>query len=478
MPFDPFRRFRLRPNPVSTLPSSSEDDSDESSPERDRPRIIHVPAPKHGHKSGEPPLCIPNDGKSVSDKLAEGTHIALTLPKPPHQPHLDRPSKKPLKSGVANVTNPTVSVDALQPTAKPTLIRRMTSKLNISIPSRSGAQSLRSRPSTRTLPSDMGPTQGPRSPRATIAVSPTLPNGFVSKHHREAALRERGLLPPRKDLSEQEREADKRLACVPSPVGLTFDGSTEAERLKASWLATNRTSESSDSECGPPAPPSLQRTRTSSSSARDANSLRRSCEGKTDLPPAGRPSFCSSVHALSNSSHLEVLHEEPWEQAPVTPPLPLSPVKLAVIISGPVDSPPSPIFVESPISCSFSSHCPGSTLDSQSQSSYPAVLEKENFRLPASRRRTSDSGDRGRKVVVSSISRLGTRSLSNLRRSVAGSLRVPSSSTLSSADLSLIAQAPRSAIDPTMHSIGSIIRETRDIQDAESRRLSELAFLD
>lgn len=98
MPFDPFRRFRLRPNPVSTLPSSSEEDSDESSPERGRPRIIHVSAPKHAHKSADHPLHIPDSRKSASDKLTESTHIAVTLPK---SPHLDRPSKKQLKSGVA-----------------------------------------------------------------------------------------------------------------------------------------------------------------------------------------------------------------------------------------------------------------------------------------------------------------------------------------------------------------------------------------
>lgn len=80
-------------------------------------------------------------------------------------------------------------------------------------------------------------------------------------------------------------------------------------------------------------------------------------------------------------------------------------------------------------------------------------------------------------VVGSSLSRFGTRSLSNLRRSVAGSLRAPSSSALSTADLPPT-QAPRAAIDPTIHSIGSIIREAKDIQDAESRRLCELAFLD
>ena len=140
---------------------------------------------------------------------------------------------------------------------------------------------------------EMGPlTQGPRSPRAKIAVTPTLPNSFISKEHREAALRERGLLPPspRKDFSEQEREADDSLGSVPSPVSMTFHGSTEAERLKASWLAANRTSESSDSKCGPPAPSYLQGTRSLSSSvpSPDTNVLGPSGEGKMDLPPAGR----------------------------------------------------------------------------------------------------------------------------------------------------------------------------------------------
>jgi hypothetical protein len=356
------------------------------------------------------------------------------------------------------------------------LIRRVTSKLHISIPSRSNTQ-LRSRPSTRTLPGDLGPpTQGPRP---TIAVSPTLPNSFISKEHREAALRERGLLPPRKDLSEQERERDARLGCVPSPVGITFHGSTEAEQLKASWLAVNRTSESSDSECGPPAPPSLQGTRPPSSSVPppDANVLRRSGEGKTDLPPAGRPSFCSSVPPLSTSSYLDVLLEEPSEQGPITPPPLLLPANLPVIVSSPLEPPPSPMLAESPVSFTFSSHCPGSTLESQSQTSHSHGPEKENIRWPASRSRTSDSGGRPHKVVGYSLSRLGTRSLSNLRRSVAGSLRVPSSSALSTADLPP-SPTPRMAIDPTIHSLGSIIREARDIQDAESRRLSELAFLD
>ncbi|KAH0833011.1 hypothetical protein J3R83DRAFT_11996 [Lanmaoa asiatica] len=194
------------------------------------------------------------------EKAMESTRISLTLDK---APHTSPPSKKPSKPGVVSFTYPTGSVDPLRPSTKSTLIRRVTSKLNIIIPSKSSTQGLRSRPSTRTLPADMGhSTQGPRPPRAVVAVSPTLPNSFISKEHREAALRERGLLPPRKDLSEQEREADQRIGSAPSPANMTLDGLSEAERLKASWLSMNRTSKSNDSGRRPLALPYLQGTRT------------------------------------------------------------------------------------------------------------------------------------------------------------------------------------------------------------------------
>ena len=102
--FDPFRRFRLRSHPVPTAPSSSEEDSDESSPERDRLHIIHVAAPKNGRKSGERLVSIPGDGKTshgAPEKPTESTHITLTLDKAPPASHPERPSKKPSKSCVA-----------------------------------------------------------------------------------------------------------------------------------------------------------------------------------------------------------------------------------------------------------------------------------------------------------------------------------------------------------------------------------------
>ncbi|KAH7884467.1 hypothetical protein F5I97DRAFT_1812199 [Phlebopus sp. FC_14] len=169
-------------------------------------------------------------------------------------------------------------------------------------------------------------------------------------------------------------------------------------------------------------------------------------------------------------------------------------IRPPIIVSTPVEDSflPSPVVVESPISCSFSAYLdPAST--SQPHLSIPEVPtlpDKENNAVPfppppASRRRTTDSGDRRRKSVGQTLSKFGTNSLSNLRRSV-GSTRSSSTATFSTADLPpsptlpshLATQTPRMALSPTMHSRGSILLETRDIEDAESRRLCEMAFLD
>lgn len=103
-PLDPFRRFRLRSNTQLPPPSSSEEDSDESSPDHDTPRVIHIPAPKHPRKSGERLVSIPDNGKisrGAPENLSERAHIALSFGKSPDANHPERPSKKPSKSGVA-----------------------------------------------------------------------------------------------------------------------------------------------------------------------------------------------------------------------------------------------------------------------------------------------------------------------------------------------------------------------------------------
>ncbi|KIK94376.1 hypothetical protein PAXRUDRAFT_454127 [Paxillus rubicundulus Ve08.2h10] len=403
-----------------------------------------------------------------------------------------------------NTLPPSLSLQPSRPSAKPTFLRRVRSKLNISIPSsKPHTSGLQSQPPRTSREDAKSPSWLPRSPRVALPNTPSLPNAFVSKESREAALRERGLLPPRKDLSEQERVADERLGCAPLPFGAAVDGFSEAEQFKEEWLAMNRASQSGASDCALIALPHLENVVTRSKSMLELPSLsssacsspvgsRRSSEGKTDFAPAGRPSISSSVPPLSTSSYLEVLHEDPSEQGPITPPPPFTSVGLPIIISTPVeeDFPSSHAFAESPVSCSFRSHltAPGSASQSQLQLDERSSEDKIRtcFSPSATRRRTTDSGDRRRRPIGSTLSKFGTNSLTNLRRSVVGSLRIPSSTTLSTLDLPpspthsshLAAQVPRTAISPTMHSRGSILLETRDIEDAESRRLSELAFLD
>ncbi|KIJ67011.1 hypothetical protein HYDPIDRAFT_26420 [Hydnomerulius pinastri MD-312] len=516
-------RFRLRSKPVPTpAPSSSEDDSDLSSPERDQPRVsFHITTPKNGRKSGERLVSPPGSEKvsrGAPEKVMGSKGPALTLDDDAaHVEHIERQSKRPSKTGLVSLPNHDLPssppVKASPRTGKPTLIRRVTSRLHISIPtSKSHSHALQSPPThDRSSHDDMKlPTRLPRSPRVALPVSPTLPNSLVSKGNREAALRERGLLPPCKDLSEQEREADERLGSSPLPPDA--DGFSAASRLKEEWLAMNRTSQSSASDCASPAfPPHLSPNLDSSqlmsiSPAHSDSSCQRpsfetdsshpSCEGKADLLLAGRPSISSTVPPLSASSYLEVLHEDPSEQEPVTPPPPQTQMKPPIIISTPVEDmfPSSPAVVESPVSCSFPAYLapPGMVTQPQLPLDEPSSpSEKDSTRTPfppppTSRRRTTDSGDRRRRALGPTLSKFGTNSLSNLRRSVVGSLRIPSAGTLSTADLPpsptlpshVAAQAPRRALSPTIHSRGSILLGTRDIEDAESRRLSEMAFLD
>ena len=78
-------------------------------------------------------------------------------------------------------------------------------------------------------------------------------------------------------------------------------------------------------------------------------------------------------------------------------------------------------------------------------------------------------------------------SLSNLRRTVSGAIRSRGAQTpvppvpvnMASLPLGVGAGArARTPVAPTIHSPGTILLETRGIEDEESRRLSEMAFLD
>ncbi|KAF5372760.1 hypothetical protein D9615_010100 [Tricholomella constricta] len=94
------------------------------------------------------------------------------------------------------------------------------------------------------------PPNAPSSPPIHPHSPTQAASGFASKENREAALRERGLLPPLKsnaDLSRAEAERDRQLPVLPTPSSeeiLAVDGEVRkvsaASRVKEEWEARNK----------------------------------------------------------------------------------------------------------------------------------------------------------------------------------------------------------------------------------------------
>jgi len=370
------------------------------------------------------------------------------------------------------------------PAVKLSLVRRVTSKLRITVPT----NAVSSQPIMSPARSRDGAEHSSRlPPHTSLHQSHTLPDDFLSRERREAALRERGLRPPRKDLSEQEREADQRLTPAPLPVS-EQDEISAASKIKEEWLLMNSSAEIRASD---PSSPLSEQSGVAALPLPVSESLPRSltCDSdrthpdlKAEIPLIARPSISSSVLPLSQSSHLEVLEEEPAEHVPPTS----SPLRAQppIVISTPVEDsfpPSSLVLTESPVSCSSSSQLVPPESFPQQYPPLPASPDKENpcsqFPNPPARRRAMNSSNRSRSSVRNSLSKFGTNSLTNLRRSVIGSIRHSGST----ADLSISSSqpsSPRMAVSPTIHNRESIMFEANGIEDAESRRLSELAFLD
>lgn len=494
--FDAFRlRWWPKSNAKPLLPPSEDDSDRSSSPEGLEPRRIsfHITTPKNTDRPRDVQKAlpgIPTASKLFHDEVVNEKSSDHFL----QQPVEATEKLVGLLRSNTDIHKSSPPTTKPLPDMKPSLIRRVTSRLHINVPATPSSSQFKSSPPHPTpTPADVKPSsRPPRSPRVTLPCSPTLPNSFVSRENREAALRERGLLPPKKDLSEQEREADQRLAPIPA----LDNGFSAASKIKEEWMSINRSSETGASDSVYPRQlPSLSALSSGASplsySAFSSLPQPSTCDSdyirsdlNAEMPFRARSSISSSVPPLSPSSHLEVLEEEPAEHVPPTPPPPHH-VQPPIIISTPVEDsfpPGHAILADSPISSAFSTHLAPPEPPFQPHTSPPVIPDKDNpyssFPAPPpSRRRTIDSNVRRHSSVGSRLSRFGTNSLTNLRRSVIGSIRYSGSS----ADLSSTSSqhsCPRVAVRPTMHNRGSILFETKGIQDEESRRLSELAFLD
>ncbi|KAF9000652.1 hypothetical protein BDQ17DRAFT_1327605 [Cyathus striatus] len=194
----------------------------------------HPPSPKANslktRKSMLP--AILGSSRNPASKLAQ--QLTQDIANENHPDAVHSPANPPSPPS-AKITGAEKQTDSSSPLQRPhsksrTILRLITTKLTPrSASSSPSSPPLQQRPSNRL---------------------PTVTSAFASKDHREAALRERGLLPPlkpNKDLSKQEREQDLQLPAVALPDSNTDKPQSNqvsaANLIKKEWEAKNRNTE-------------------------------------------------------------------------------------------------------------------------------------------------------------------------------------------------------------------------------------------
>ncbi|KAJ3852581.1 hypothetical protein EV368DRAFT_64814 [Lentinula lateritia] len=150
-----------------------------------------------------------------------------------------------------------------------------------------------------------------------------------SRQLREAALRERGLLPP-KDMSALEREQDNLLPLSPIPQAAYADGPSEADRIKQAWEAKIQSNDPADSQWSPSSASKNVDQPLQSDPANGSLDLGAVREGST---PPSSPKPPASIRKSSSRAHLAQPKSPPTRELPPTPvspesiPLPPSPLE-------------------------------------------------------------------------------------------------------------------------------------------------------
>ncbi|KAF8825268.1 hypothetical protein HHX47_DHR7000167 [Lentinula edodes] len=150
-----------------------------------------------------------------------------------------------------------------------------------------------------------------------------------SRQLREAALRERGLLPP-KDMSALEREQDNLLPLSPIPQAAYADGPSEAERIKQAWEVKIQSNDPADSKWSPSSASKNVDQPLKSDPANGSLDLVAVREGST---PPSSPKPPPSIRKSSSRAHLAQPKAPPTRELPPTPvdpesiPLPPSPLE-------------------------------------------------------------------------------------------------------------------------------------------------------
>lgn len=154
----------------------------------------------------------------------------------------------------------------------------------------------------------------------STAGAPGLTNSFVSKEYRDAALRERGLLPPL-PLSVQEHQQDQELGVQPLPPSESSQEMTMAKKIKQEWEAKNREQAKVDS---PPAQLDRMKSfRFGGSASQSSSSLKKPAVAPDDteaVPELDSPTLPTADIPASSSNSTSSSPSPPVKAELATPP--------------------------------------------------------------------------------------------------------------------------------------------------------------
>lgn len=334
---------------------------------------------------------------------------------------------------------------------------------------------------------------------------------------RNAALRERGLLP--KDLSAREHEEDIVSPIVPSPTTDAGEGISQARLIQQEWRARHAeldvVSSPSFDRSSPPVSKGLYRARSSSIDSEGGAPA--SSAGHSDMSHMA-PSLTHSVSSYAPSDVADAPVDDGFRTVANRIPAAIDEYDVLVLDDDEFDKPPA--LPAKNCAASPPSSFPSSSPRTQPSSSRapPSSFARHAGAVPAPTHRqkllSSSSLSNLRRSVVGSLSRaqravrgdeprrrtgsLGSQAgwaqavgfsspspLSTAARNVpiapaTGIARQSSRSSVAPSRRSRrgsdVDSAPRAAVNPAVHTHGTVMDKAAAIEDEESRRVTEAAF--
>ncbi|KAI5899934.1 uncharacterized protein SCHCODRAFT_01187097 [Schizophyllum commune H4-8] len=383
-------------------------------------KLIHDEAPTS--PGGAPAAGSPRSGPDDADMRSEDKEVAGP-------------------AALAPPATPTTHA----PRRSPSMLRRLSMRLRASSPS-----------AQVSSPTAEQPMQYIDDPFRAERPAPRLPRRRIS------ALRARGLEPPVRDLSALERERDERLPVL-QPVGEEEDGeATAARRIREEWLARNALRVDTDAAepvdiesvdpCTVPLPPSPAPSVKAMEASTSSPAMRRGSLASSERAPALDTDSRSSLASSSPRSEASWRARERVERS--TPGVLESPVEGSVVLPPLLEE----TIVEEPTQ-EGDEACPPPSPCADKASKKQKRLSLFGWPRPSA----------------------PSPSTSN-RRSGLWDMPSPTSSKRRSGtwDGPRTSSAPittRLPVAPVMHDVKTISTKMDSIEDEETRRMTEVAFM-